>query len=73
MRRKNLTAREVMDRLLAGEALYPRGGNTQRAAFDDGALVAHDTIRALVGQGKIDRPEHASVHSPYTLRKAGAQ
>lgn len=68
-----LTRAEVLKRLRAGDLPTTAGGYTSTVVFADHRKASHATITKLHRDGLIERPEHHSIYSPWTLTEAGAR
>jgi hypothetical protein len=69
MKIKSLTSAQVIARMRKGDILNTYGWGQNRGIFEDGTMVSHVVIRNLIKGGKINRPVHCSIHSPFTLRR----
>jgi len=67
---KQLTKAQVLKRMQTGDCPTLRGGYTYSAVFDDGARASHQTMRALMRDGLVDRPVGSSVYNRFSLVEA---
>jgi hypothetical protein len=64
---KNLSSAQVLARMHKGDLMFPIGFASDKGVFDDGSRVSHAVVYRLLKNGKIQRPEGTSIHSPFTL------
>lgn len=64
---KYLSRADVLRRMRRGDLPTQGGGYTSALFFDDGARTTGRIGHRLLREGLIERPEHSSVHSRYTL------
>lgn len=68
--RYKVARREALARMRRGD-LPTACGTPACMLFDDNGRTTYAVARALVRDGLVERPRHASVHSTFTLTPAG--